>query len=36
VWVERSRGFPVLIEGTAPFGPFDVHVKASLKAYRGG
>lgn len=35
VWVDRERGFPVMIEGTAPIGPFDVHVKASLTSRRG-
>ncbi|MFN0008613.1 MAG: DUF3108 domain-containing protein [Planctomycetota bacterium] len=35
VWVDRVQGIPVLIEGTAPFGPFDVHVKATLTSYRG-
>lgn len=36
LWVDRTHGFPVLIEGTAPFGPFNVHVKASLTSHRGG
>lgn len=36
LWVDRTYGIPVLIEGTAPFGPFDAHVKASLTAHRGG
>ncbi len=36
VWVDRARGFPVMIEGTAPIGPFDVHVKASLTSHEGG
>ncbi len=36
VWVDRSRGFPVVIEGTAPVGPFELHVKASLVSHRGG
>jgi len=35
VWVDSALGFPVLIEGTAPIGPFDVHVKASLTSHRG-
>jgi len=30
VWVDKAGGFPVVIEGSAPFGPFDVAVKASL------
>jgi len=36
VWVDRERGIPVLIQGTAPIGPFDVHVKASLTSHQGG
>jgi hypothetical protein len=36
VWVDRVRGIPVLIQGTAPLGPFNVHVKASLTSHRGG
>lgn len=36
LWVDRNSGIPVLIEGTAPFGPFNVHVKASLTSHRGG
>jgi hypothetical protein len=35
VWVDRERGFPVVVEGKAPFGPLDVHVKASLTSYHG-
>lgn len=36
VWVDRKGGFPVVIEGSAPFGPFDVSVKVSLISRRGG
>lgn len=36
VWVDKAGGFPVMIEGGAPFGPFDVHVKASLTSRREG
>jgi hypothetical protein len=35
VWVDRAGGFPVVIEGEAPFGPFSVAVKASLVSRRG-
>ena len=35
VWVDRKGGFPVVIEGEAPFGPFSVAVKASLVSRRG-
>ena len=35
IWVDKSGGFPVQIEGSAPFGPFDVHVKASLTSRSG-
>jgi hypothetical protein len=35
VWVDRKGGFPVIIEGEAPFGPFSVAVKASLVSRRG-
>jgi len=34
VWVATEGGFPVMIEGSAPFGPFDVAVKASLVSRR--
>jgi hypothetical protein len=36
VWVDRRGGFPVVIEGSAPFGPFDVAIKASLVSRTGG
>ena len=36
VWVDRKSGVPVLIQGSAPIGPFDAHVKATLTGHRGG
>jgi hypothetical protein len=36
VWVEHERAFPVRIEGEAPFGPFDVAIRASLSSRQGG
>ncbi len=36
VWVDAQGSFPVRIEGEAPFGPFDVTVRASLTGREGG
>jgi len=35
VWVDRKGAFPVRIEGSAPFGPFDVAIKATLTQRQG-
>lgn len=36
LWVDKAGGFPVRIEGEAPFGPVDVAIKASLTDRDGG
>jgi hypothetical protein len=36
VWVDKAGGFPVRIEGEAPFGPVNVAIKASLTDRDGG
>ncbi len=36
VWVDAKGWFPVRIEGEAPFGPFNVAVRASLTGREGG
>jgi Protein of unknown function (DUF3108) len=36
LWVDKAGGFPVRIEGKAPFGPLDVAIKASLTDRDGG
>jgi len=35
IYVHDPTGIPVVIEGDAPLGPFDLKVRARLKAYRG-
>jgi hypothetical protein len=36
IWVDKKGGFPVRIEGEAPFGPVNVAIKASLTDRDGG